>query len=465
MAGNALLKCFNVAIDLKRPVSIRPFEVVEGDTGNRLTVTLTDDGQPVDMTGLRVMAVFSNSNGISVQDTDEGSCSADGNVLTIDLAPSSFAPGMVECELQLYSYNSASRSGTQREEVLVTSAKFNFSCRRAILNGESIQTTPQFPILTQTLEAIEEAESQRTEAEAARAAAEAARASAESSRAANETQRILAELRRASAESARASAEQERASNALAYSLAEEARASAEEQRTANETQRQTQEAQRQAAETARAQAMTDLIANAGLGVKVVSTTPTSSTEGERGRMLLVQSTGRTYICTSVRPGATPSYKWAQLNYARDWEKINDFTLRSDTDHIDISLDSSGNAFYYDEMRITIRGSMQLASGAKIEVNEDGKQAQFSQFMYPSTDGVNDPVTVITLSRPVNETVIMEVVRGGTNGNTVLAADVSRAIHYSEDCCDYSSCTISTVNGLNSFKSGTRVIAEGRFVS
>ena len=57
MAGSARLKEFSVSIDLKKPKSVRPFEVVDGDTGNRITLTLYDGGTPVDMTGIRVMAV------------------------------------------------------------------------------------------------------------------------------------------------------------------------------------------------------------------------------------------------------------------------------------------------------------------------------------------------------------------------------------------------------------------------
>ncbi|HWS30538.1 MAG TPA: hypothetical protein VN512_10580 [Clostridia bacterium] len=52
-------KRFSVALDIKRAVSNRAFEVVEGDNGNIISVTLTDDGEAVDLTGCRLLAVFS----------------------------------------------------------------------------------------------------------------------------------------------------------------------------------------------------------------------------------------------------------------------------------------------------------------------------------------------------------------------------------------------------------------------
>ena len=93
-------KRFNVALDIFRAASNREFEVVEGDTGNELCVALTADGRAVELTGLRVMAVFSNSRGTACQDSANGGLAIDGNVVTIPLNASSVAPGMVECELQ-----------------------------------------------------------------------------------------------------------------------------------------------------------------------------------------------------------------------------------------------------------------------------------------------------------------------------------------------------------------------------
>jgi hypothetical protein len=219
----AVKKRFRIALDISRPLSNRAFTVVEGDTGNELVILLTDDGEPVDLTDCRVMALFSKSDGTTVsQDsgTENSGVSIggeDGNEITIALFASSFAPGMVECEIQIYSGANLA--------TLVTSAKFNFRCRRGILNEDTIRAVPEYPLLTSLLEdaaalagevnaaslAVQAAldaalagETGRSSAEGARETAESARSLAEAARAGAETARAAAELARASAELARA---------------------------------------------------------------------------------------------------------------------------------------------------------------------------------------------------------------------------------------------------------------------
>ena len=144
MGGGEVLKEFEIALDITRSISNREFSVVEGDTGNVLHILLTDDGEPVNLSGCRVLAIFSKSTGTSSQDSgaeDGGVCigGAAGNEVTISLFNTSFAPGMVECELQIYSGAAL--------KTLVTSAKFNFTCRRGILNDETVQSTGEYPLL------------------------------------------------------------------------------------------------------------------------------------------------------------------------------------------------------------------------------------------------------------------------------------------------------------------------------
>ncbi|MBR6109514.1 MAG: hypothetical protein IKQ36_07225 [Clostridia bacterium] len=182
MAGNTQLKEFELPLDLKRPCGKRDIEVVDGDTGNVLAISLTDDGEAVSVSGLRVMAVFSSARGVSVQDSEDGSVTLDGSNITIALAPSSFAPGLVECELQLYSSTADRSSGMGSEDVLVTTAKFNFRCRAAMLNDDAIHAMPQLPTLSEFLAEVEAAEAARQAAEAERAAAEAERIIAEALR-------------------------------------------------------------------------------------------------------------------------------------------------------------------------------------------------------------------------------------------------------------------------------------------
>ncbi|HOR13319.1 MAG TPA: hypothetical protein PKX46_05285, partial [Clostridia bacterium] len=118
-------KRFQLALDLKRPAGNRDFEVVEGDSGNVLEITLTDDGAAVDLQGCRVVAVFSKSNGTASQDTEGNGItlmSGRKNTLIIELYPPSFSPGLVECELLVFS--------GEAQDVLVTSARFNFKCKK-----------------------------------------------------------------------------------------------------------------------------------------------------------------------------------------------------------------------------------------------------------------------------------------------------------------------------------------------
>ena len=202
-------KSFPVMLDMKRSASNREFELVEGDTGNEITVTLKDDGQAVDLTGCRVLAVFSKSNGTSSQDSEAGSLIVSGNTVTIPVYAASVAPGLVECELQVYS--------GENNDTLVTSAKFNFKCRRGILNADTLESTDEYPLLVGLIddvnglsEAVNAAEAARASAEAARVSAEAARTLAETARSSAETARSLAETERCAAEAARISAEEGR---------------------------------------------------------------------------------------------------------------------------------------------------------------------------------------------------------------------------------------------------------------
>ena len=102
-------KVFDVDLDIKRPSSHRDFTVVNGDNGNRINVTLMDGDSPVDLTGCRIIAAFSRADGsTSLQDSgvQNGGITIspdDASKVAIELFPASFSPGVVECELQVYS--------------------------------------------------------------------------------------------------------------------------------------------------------------------------------------------------------------------------------------------------------------------------------------------------------------------------------------------------------------------------
>ncbi len=173
----AVKKTFEIALDIADAGANRDFTVVDGDNGNVLAILLTDGGYPVDLTGCRVIAVFSRGGGAACQDSSdpEGGvtlCGALNNEVDIELFSGSVAPGTVECELQIYSDSNLS--------TLVTTAKFNFACRKAIFSGEAMASAPQYPQLTSLMERVEELSAE------ASAAAGAASSAAEECRAAME---------------------------------------------------------------------------------------------------------------------------------------------------------------------------------------------------------------------------------------------------------------------------------------
>lgn len=148
-------KTFHIALDIKKAASVRDIMLVEGDTGNVLEIAVTDDGAPVQLAGCLVTAVFSKSNGTALQDSmsENGGITlggTDGNVASVSLFTSSFAPGVVECELCIYSGDN--------NETLITSAKFNFRVRRGIMNQDTVQATEQYPLLTELIERVMQAE-------------------------------------------------------------------------------------------------------------------------------------------------------------------------------------------------------------------------------------------------------------------------------------------------------------------
>lgn len=254
-------KIFEIAVDLKRPPSNREFELVEGDTGNVFHITLTDGGEAVDLTGCRVVAVFAKTGGTTMQDSGvEGNgVTVVGNNITVELRKESYGVGTTECELQVYS--------GELQDTLVTTARFNFSARKAFFNEDTAQSTNEYPILVQLITDANEAAQRATEAaglvqsaadDATKAVADAQTAVAAATElneqvSSAETARESAEAARDSAESERVAAESQRNANESARVAAETARESAESERDSAEAARESAEAGRVAAELERA--------------------------------------------------------------------------------------------------------------------------------------------------------------------------------------------------------------------
>lgn len=200
-------KRFAISLDAKRATSNREFEVVDGDNGNVLAVSLTDDGVPVNLEHCFVMAVFSKPNGRTAeQDSNGNGLLLFGmNELEIELYLSSVSPGLVECEILVFS--------GEAQDTLITSARFNFACRRGIVNRDTIAQTEEWPLLVDMMNRVEYAEDEleilngetRAAAEEAHTAANRANAAAQNAEsfAVAEAQRVANENGRITAEAAR----------------------------------------------------------------------------------------------------------------------------------------------------------------------------------------------------------------------------------------------------------------------
>ena len=296
-----IYKTFDVALELKQTSTNAPFYVIEGDNGNKIRITVTDGGSAVDLTDCRVIAVFSKSNGTSMQDSAEagGGVTIGGtynNEVTVALRPASIAPGQVECELQIYS--------DENKTTLITTAKFNFECQRAIFNEDTAMATNEYPLLVSLIavcNGIVDAEELRVTAEASRVSAEGERAAAEAARVSAEQARASAESGRASAESARANAESSRATAEQGRVTAEQSRVSAETARASAETARETAESERETAETARTSAETSRV-TAEQGRVSAENTRVSQEQERQAEILKIA--GMTVEVTTLAAGA-----------------------------------------------------------------------------------------------------------------------------------------------------------------
>lgn len=428
MAGTyVVIKKFEVPVDLKKPAAIRDFELVEGDTGNEIEVTVSDGGTPVELTGCTVLAVFSHSKGSTVLGAEDGSLTVDGSCVTLKLPADAVSAGPVECELQIYSSTQSSDPEFDENDVLVTTARFNFNCRKAILNQDTLPAAPHFPLLAQTIAAIEAAESARAQAEAARAAAETARSGAEQARAQAEQLRVLSENGRVSDENARAAAEAARAAA----------------------------EAERAEAEAERELALAEHIAGCGLGVLSGSTAPTSSTEGEAGRLRYDTSEGRLYIC---RPGGG-SYNWEEVSLVNKWNMITEFTLSEDVSVFEIGS-PGGRVFSCSELRLTLYGFMRNSQNAAVRLNGSSTAHTFTLLMNTDATNVVNPVCQLLIQKETEDTVSIRRYFGGVSIDSAAAKNVLAAYGVFTGAITRVSLTATGSNGL--FKAGMRVVLEGR---
>ena len=145
-------KDYSIVLDMMRTLPFRPFEVVEGDTGNVLHVTLLNNGDTMDLTGCRLCVVFASSSGFSMQDETSGiTKTAEPGAFDILLLPTAYGAGNVSADVQIYSGDGGS--------TLITSTRFDFRCRKSLISGEIIRANAAYPPLVEAARAANEAAS------------------------------------------------------------------------------------------------------------------------------------------------------------------------------------------------------------------------------------------------------------------------------------------------------------------
>ena len=143
-------KDFFITLDMMRTLPFRPFEVVEGDTGNILHVTLLNNGDAMDLSGCSIQVAFASSSGFAMQDETSGiEKTAETGLFDIALLPSAYGAGNVSADVQVYSGDN--------NETLVTSTRFDFRCRKSLISGEIIRANAAYPPLIEAARVANEA--------------------------------------------------------------------------------------------------------------------------------------------------------------------------------------------------------------------------------------------------------------------------------------------------------------------
>ena len=109
-------KDYSIVLDMMRTLPFRPFEVVEGDTGNALHVTLLNNGDAMDLAGCKLCVVFASSSGFAMQDETSGVVkTAETGAFDILLLPTAYGAGNVSADVQIYSVSAACSEKARHE--------------------------------------------------------------------------------------------------------------------------------------------------------------------------------------------------------------------------------------------------------------------------------------------------------------------------------------------------------------
>lgn len=143
-------KDFFITLDMMRTLPFRPFEVVEGDTGNVLHVTLLNNGDPMILDGCKINIAFASSSGFAMQDETSGiEKTASSGTFDVALLPTAYGAGNVSADVQIYS--------GEGDETLITSTRFDFRCRKSLISGDIIRANAAYPPLVEAARVANEA--------------------------------------------------------------------------------------------------------------------------------------------------------------------------------------------------------------------------------------------------------------------------------------------------------------------
>lgn len=143
-------KDFSVTLDMIRTLPFRPFDVVEGDTGNILHVTLLNNGDAMDLSNCAIQIAYASSSGFAMQDETSGIVkTAAMGTFDVTLLPSAYGAGNVSADVQIYS--------GEHSETLVTSTRFDFRCRKSLISGDIIRANLAYPPLVEAARVANEA--------------------------------------------------------------------------------------------------------------------------------------------------------------------------------------------------------------------------------------------------------------------------------------------------------------------
>ena len=140
------IKEFDIVLDIKNSTEQEPFEVVQGDSqSNLLNISMTNGLEPYDLTGTTAEIVFYKSDSTTVQQTQKTGVvilnAPDGKIQCTLKTNTIACPGKVVAEVRVLS-----------DEVLLTSARFEFYVRKSLINDKTIESTDEFPVLTQLMQ-------------------------------------------------------------------------------------------------------------------------------------------------------------------------------------------------------------------------------------------------------------------------------------------------------------------------